>query len=62
MRKSAAPARLTKAREPSRPAVVDDPELRELLDHLGRLIAREYVAVLQEGAAATAPPKGKVRQ
>jgi hypothetical protein len=61
MRKSAAPARLSKAREPSRPAV-DDPELRELLDHLGRLIAREYVAVLQGGTAATTPPKGEVRQ
>ena len=61
MRKSAARARLTGAREPSRPAV-DDPELRELLEHLGRLIAREYVAALQGGAAATEPPKGKVRQ
>ena len=33
---------------------LDDPNLRELLDHLGRLLAKEYVALLRKSGPAQA--------
>ena len=33
---------------------VDDPNLRELLDHLGRLLAKEYVPLLRKSGPAQA--------
>ena len=32
-------------------------ELRELLDHLGRLLAREYIALLRDAPRAEVEPK-----
>jgi hypothetical protein len=32
-------------------------ELRELLDHLGRLLAREYLALLRDAPRAEVEPK-----
>lgn len=32
-------------------------ELRELLDHLGRLLAREYIALLRDAPRAEVKPK-----
>lgn len=40
---------------------VDDPNLRELLDHLGRLMAKEYVALLRKSGPAEAEPTKKVK-
>jgi hypothetical protein len=34
-------------------------ELRELLDHLGRLLAREYLALLKEAPRAEVEPKSE---
>ena len=34
------------------PSAVDDPVFRELLDHLGRLLAQEYVALLKKKETA----------
>jgi hypothetical protein len=42
-------------RADDRPEV--DPELRELLDHLGRLLAKEYVRALAGEAADEAAPR-----
>jgi hypothetical protein len=41
-----------------RPAV-SEPDLRALLDHLGRLLAQEYTALLTETKAAEATPSGE---
>jgi hypothetical protein len=42
--------------------VSEDVDLRALLDHLGRLLAQEYVERLQETTSAEAKlPKGKER-
>lgn len=41
---------------------VDDPNLRELLDHLGGLIAKEYVALLRKSGPAQADPAKKVKR
>lgn len=36
----------------------DDPDFRVLLDHLGRLLAQEYVALLSEPRTSeTTPPR-----
>ncbi len=37
-------------------SAVDDPNLRDLLDHLGRLIAHEYVALLRKDRPLRAKP------
>lgn len=37
-------------------SAADDPNLRELLDHLGRLIAQEYLALLRKDRPASANP------
>ena len=43
------------------PKGVDDPNLRELLDHLGCLIAKEYVALLKKSRPIPAEPTEKVK-
>lgn len=48
---------LPATRPTARPrSAVDDPALLELLDHLGRLIAKEYVALLRKDRPACAKP------
>ncbi len=43
-------------------SAVDDPALLELLDHLGGLIAREYVALLRKNRPTRAdPPRERER-
>jgi hypothetical protein len=37
-------------------------ELRELLDHLGRLLAHEYIALLRDAPLAQAEPKPEVQE
>ena len=44
------------------PRGVDDPNLRELLDHLGRLIANEYVALLRKSGPALADPSKDMKR
>ncbi len=43
-------------------SAVDDPNLRELLDHLGRLIAKEYVSILKKHGPALADPSKDVKR
>lgn len=43
------------------PKGVDDPNLRELLDHLGHLMAKEYVALLRKSGPAEADSTKKVK-
>jgi len=43
-------------------SAVDDPNIRELLDHLGRLIANEYVALLRKSEPALADPSRDVKR
>ena len=43
------------------PKGVNDPNLRELLDHLGFLIAKEYVALLKKSRPVPAEPTEKVK-
>lgn len=38
---------------------VSEPALRALLDHLGRLLAQEYTALLTETKAAESTPSGE---
>ena len=44
------------------PRPVDDSNLRELLDHLGRLIAKEYVALLRKSEPALADPSKDMKR
>ena len=37
-------------------------ELRELLDHLGRLLAREYIVLLRDAPCAEAELKSKAQE
>jgi hypothetical protein len=37
-------------------------ELRELLDHLGRLLAREYIVLLRDAPRAEAEPKPEAQE
>jgi hypothetical protein len=39
-----------------------DPELKELLDHLGRLLAKEYVSALTGRAPDTEAPRSEEGQ
>ena len=53
MRRNGAPLQAAKAKTKSQ-AGVDDPDLRALLDHLGRLLAQGYVELLRKNRAAEA--------
>ena len=37
-------------------------ELRDLLDHLGRLLAREYIALLKDAPRAEVEPKPEAQE
>lgn len=41
---------------------VEDPDLRDLLDHLGRLIAQEYITLLRKNRAAPERPAKERKQ
>jgi hypothetical protein len=41
---------------------VEGAELGELLDHLGRLLAHEYIALLRDAPLAQAEPKPEVQE
>ena len=43
-------------RRASRQPGLDDPDFRALLDHLGRLLAQEYAALLTRPSTAEATP------
>jgi hypothetical protein len=45
-----------------RRSAVDDPNLQELLDHLGRLIAKEYVALLRKSGPTQEDSPKKVNR
>jgi hypothetical protein len=50
------------AQSPARPGATartsgERAELRELLDHLGHLLAREYIALLRDAPRTEAEPK-----
>jgi len=53
MRRNGAPLQAVKAKTNVQSGV-DDPDLRALLDHLGRLLAQEYVELLRKNRAAEA--------
>lgn len=55
----AAKKQRAKRGEPSRAGVVEDPALLALLDHLGRLLAREYVDRLKR---ETSEPESEKRR
>ncbi len=55
MRRNGAPLQAAKAKTKVQPGA-DDPGFRALLDHLGRLLAQEYVALLRKNRAAEAEP------
>jgi hypothetical protein len=48
-------------REAERHATTNGPGFRELLDHLGRLLAKEYVRLLRSDARNDAVPKDQRR-
>jgi len=52
------------AHSPARPGATprtrgERAELRELLDHLGRLLAREYITLLRDAPRAEVEPKAE---
>lgn len=49
------------AKPVARRAKIPDPELRELLAHLGRLLAHEYVALLAQSRLAESAEKEQAR-
>ena len=55
MRRNGAPLQAAKAKTKLQSGV-DDPGFRALLDHLGRLLAQEYVELLRKNRAAEAEP------
>jgi hypothetical protein len=61
MRRNSAPLQVAKAKTKLRPGVAD-PDLRALLDHLGRLLAQEYVALLRKNRVPEADPTKEENQ